>query len=277
MKKTLLALFMLGAASGACAQALPTVGTPVELLDRHLRAAVRYYDAYWVPLPGGPAGAYGYDRYERHDSAGLTWRTRRYVLASGQLVLEQFSVGEVPGYLEGPSREWYESGQLKEELTYHDHRIVGELRTFHPNGQRRRVQTYGAVTGTTFCFSAAGQTLPQCPPYQRFAQLIGEGPDPGRFQYLVQARYAAALPSGYRQPAPLVVYYAFRVDPAGQVRDARVLNAHPGWDPAAVPPALAAAILQAISQLAYATPATVEGEPTNDVVEGFVQTRRVRR
>lgn len=73
------------------------------------------------------------------------------------------------------------------------------------------------------------------------------------------------------------MHYAFRVDSTRQVRDGRVLTAYPGWNLAAVPPALAAAILQAISRLTFAGPATVEGEPTNDLIEGFVQARRVRR
>ena len=278
MKNGLLLAMLLGLGTAVTAQTLPTVSHMDELVDRKYRAAVRYYDRNWLPLPGGPAGAYGYDRIERHDSASISWRTRRYVLATGRLVLQQFWKGEAPGYvLEGGSREWYESGQLKEEVQYRDGQLVGELRTYYASGQRRRVQSFGVITGNSYCYDASGKARPSCPPYHKFAKLLVRGYGTEQYMALVQSLYAKALPAGYRQPEELRVYYAFRVDSTGQVRDGRVLNAYPGWDKAAVAPALEAAILQAIGRLVFAGPATVEGEATNDLIEGIVQAKRVRR
>lgn len=114
---------------------MPTVRVVDEALG--LPAAVRYYDEFWAPLPSGSAGAHCYDRFTRVDSAGLDWNARRYVVATGQLILEQYFTGPVPGgELEGHSREWYETGQLREDLTYHKSRVIGVLRTYFPDGNR---------------------------------------------------------------------------------------------------------------------------------------------
>lgn len=137
------------------------------------------------------------DRIERYDSTGVRWRTRRYVLAIGRLVLEQCWRGEAPGYvLEGASREWYESGQLKEEVQYSNGDLVGELRTFYANGQRRRVQSFGVLTGSSYCFDAAGRPRASCPPYHQFAQPRSRGRGVEQFLGVVQAGYAAGLPAG---------------------------------------------------------------------------------
>ena len=94
---------------------LPVVATVDEMLGK--TSGVRYYDQHWVPLPG-PAGATGYDVYRRIDSVGLKWQLRRYLSTPQRLVLAQFFTEVVLGVgFEGPSREWYPSGQLREEVT----------------------------------------------------------------------------------------------------------------------------------------------------------------
>jgi hypothetical protein len=65
------------------------------------------------------------------------------------------------------------------------------------------------------------------------------------------------------------VYYAFRIDATGAVRDARLLTA-------AAPP-LAKAILQAIAQLPSFEPARLEDQPADKVVEGKVGVKAGRR
>lgn len=262
-------LLLLSAAARAQAPAgLPVVAAPDQLLG--LPGGVRYYDQHWLPLTG-PAGAYGYDVYRHLDSLNLKWRRRRYLLASGRRILEQYFGSVVPGVsagLEGPGREWYPSGQLREEITYHNHHLAGTLRTFYPNGRVRLNQVN--YLGVTACYDSTGRALPDCPDYYTPAQAKGKHIEVAGLPDLVQRRYAALLPAGYAAPAAAPpVYYAFRIDTTGTVRDARLLTA-------AAPP-LATAILQAIAQLPAFTPALLEGQPTDRIVEGQVAVKAGRK
>jgi len=267
----LVLLGLLSSAGAARAQApanLPVVATPHELPGK--AGGVRYYDRNWLPL-AGPAGAYGYDVYRHLDSLSLKWRRRRYVQASGRLILEQYFASEVPGPsagLEGPGLEWYESGQLREEIFYHNHHLAGTLRTFYPNG-RLRLNQINYLGGVVACYDSAGRALPDCPEYYVHAQAKGKKVAVAKLPDLVQQRYPALLPAGYAAPtgAP-PVYYAFRIDSTGTVRDARLLTA-------AAPP-LATAILQAIAQLPAFEPALLEGKPTDKIVEGKAEVKAGR-
>ena len=255
----LLALALGPAAWAQAPASLPVVATPDELPGK--AGGVRYYDQHWLPLPG-PAGAYGYDVYRHLDSLGLTWQRRRYVAASGQQVLKQYFASAVPLVgLEGQSLEWYETGQLREEVTYHKHQVAGTLRTFYLNGRVRRTQAndFGVIA----CYDSTGRPFIDCTEYYVPARSRGKNVAVAKLPDLVQQRYAALLPAGYAVPAgaPLV-YYAFRIDAAGTVRDARLLTA-------AAPP-LATAILQAIAQLPAFEPALLEGQPVDKIIEGKV-------
>ncbi|MCC3155543.1 energy transducer TonB [Hymenobacter sp. BT770] len=269
MRNWLLSILLAGVSTVAHAQTpVPTVRVVDEMLGQ--RAGVRYYDQYWAPLPTGPGGAHCYDRFVRVDSAGLNWQARRYVLSTGRLILEQYFTGLVPGMeLEGPSREWYETGQLREELTYHKSQVVGVLQTYYPDGKPRRTEFSPPAKGTTVCLDSAGHPLPKCPPYHTFAQLSGKNTYSGKFLKSVQQQFAGYLPAGYSQPAGLLVYYAFRIDPTGTVQDARILTDAPAD--------LQAAVLQAVRKLPKFVPAMLEGSLTNDVVEGMVEAKAVRR
>ncbi|HET9504120.1 MAG TPA: hypothetical protein VFO93_11295 [Hymenobacter sp.] len=272
MIKLLLPMLLALAASAAHAQVpahLPVVAAPDQLLGQ--AGGVRYYDQNWLPLTG-PSGAYGYDVYRHlNDSLELKWQRRRYVLASGRLVLEQYFASTVPGPsagLEGLGREWYESGQLREEIYYHNHHLAGTLRTFHPNG-RLRLNQINYLGGVVACYDSAGRALVDCPEYYVHAQAKGRHAPVAKLPDLVQRQYAALLPAGYAAPtAAPPVYYAFRIDTTGTVRDARLLT------PAAPP--VAAAILQAIAQLPAFEPAQLEGKPTNRIVEGKVMVKAGR-
>jgi hypothetical protein len=246
---------------------LPVIATVDELATK--AGGVRHYDEHWVPLPGA-AGSQGYDVYQRLDSAGLTWRLRRYLSRPRPtLLLEQFFTGVVPtSEFEGPSREWYPEGPLREEVTYHKGRIVGTLRTFYPNGKVRRTEAFTPVAATA-CYDSLGQALPRCPDYHTFARLRGKNTYSGKFLTLIQRQYPALLPPGYAPVAAQTIVYAFRIDPAGAVRDARLLTA--------AAPELEKAILQAIAQLPAFEPARLEGEPVDDVIEGAVTVKAGRR
>ncbi|MGI4870309.1 MAG: hypothetical protein ACRYFX_03915 [Janthinobacterium lividum] len=240
--------------------ALPVITNVDALLGKP--GGIRYLDAYQVTLPGADGARY-YDVLQRLDSAGFSWHLRRYALAPRQLVLEQFFTGILPQQvLEGPSREWYASGQLREELAYHKNNFAGMLRTYYPTGKPRRIQTFGGPRTST-CYDSLGQPLAKCPPYHTFATLGGKNTYSGKFLKLVQEQYKKLLPAGYRAPQGLVVYYAFRIDRTGAVREPRVLS------PAA--PELQTAIVQAIRQLPAFGPASYEGQATDDMLEGAIQ------
>lgn len=269
MKNWVLSLILsAGSTSAFCQITVPTVRVVDEALG--LPAAVRYYDEFWAPLPSGPAGAHCYDRFTRVDSAGLDWKARRYVVATGQLILEQYFTGPVPGgELEGHSREWYETGQLREDLTYHKSRVIGVLRTYFPDGKPRRTEFASPAKGTSMCLDSAGHPLAKCPPYHTFAQMKGKNTYSGKFLKQVQQQYIGFLPAAYSQPVELLVFYCFRIDPTGTVRDARILTDAPSG--------LQTAVLQAINQLPLFTPATFDGRLTNDVVEGVVVAKASQR
>jgi len=262
----LLALALSPVAQAQAPANLPVVATPYELPGK--AGGVRYYDQHWLPLPG-PAGAYGYDVYRHLDSLGLTWQRRRYVAASGQQVLKQYFASAVPLVgLEGQSLEWYETGQLREEVTYHKHQLAGTLRTFYRNGRVRRTQAndFGVIA----CYDSTGRPFIDCSEYYVPAQSRGKNVTVAKLPDLVQQRYAALLPAGSNAPAGVPpVHYAFRIDSAGVVRDARLLTA-------AAPP-LEKAILQAIAQLPAFEPARLEDQPVDKIVEGKVEVKAGRR
>jgi hypothetical protein len=262
--KSLLLLVLLvtcnAGAYGQGAAGLPTVISMDELLDK--AGGIRYLDAHQATLPSA-AGAGYYDVLQRLDSASLNWHLRRYTLPTNQLVLEQFFVGVIPQQqLEGHSREWYASGQLREEVVYHKNRVVDTLRTYYPSGQPRRVQTY-TRKATTTCYDSLGNPLRKCPPYHTFATLKGKNTYSGKFLNVVQQHYPQFLPAGYPAPKGQIVYYAFRIDPTGLIQEPRILSV--------VAPELQAAILQAIKQLPAFEPAFYEGQATDDVLDGFVR------
>jgi hypothetical protein len=246
-----------------CAQGAPTLPVIIsidELLARP--GGLRYLDAHQVPLPTA-GGASFCDVFQRLDSAGLNWHSRRYTLPAKGLVLEQFFIGLLPlQMLEGASREWYASGQLREEVLYRKNRVVDTLRTYYPSGKLRRMQVFRRK-GAETCYDSAGNQLAKCPPYHTFATLGGKNTYSGKFLQVIEQQYRRFLPAGYLVPKGQVVYYAFRIDPAGVVQEPRVLSP--------VAPELQAAIIKAIRQLPRFEPAFYEGQAADDVLDGFLR------
>jgi hypothetical protein len=260
----LLAVVMLvGRSLAACAQsapALPLIISCDELLGKP--GGIRYLDAHQVPLPTAD-GAGFCDVFQRLDSLGLNWHLRRYTLPARGLVLEQFFTGVVPlQILEGASREWYASGQLREEVLYHKNGVIDTLRTYYPSGKLRRMQVFHKK-GVETCYDSVGNQLPKCLPYHTFATLGGKNTYSGKFLQVVQQQCRQFLPANYQVPKGQVVYYAFRIDPAGVVQEPRVLSL--------VAPELQAAVIKAIRQLPRFEPAFYEGQATDDILDGFLQ------
>jgi hypothetical protein len=129
--------------------------------------------------------------------------------------------------------------------------------------RRTQANDFGVIA----CYDSTGRPFIDCVEYYVPAQSKGKKVAVTKLPDLVQQRYATLLPTGYAAPASAPpVYYAFRIDAAGTVRDARLLTA-------AAPP-LAAAILQAIAQLPAFEPALLEGQPTDKIIEGRVVVKR---
>ncbi|GAB2965119.1 hypothetical protein GCM10027048_38330 [Hymenobacter coalescens] len=261
-----LCLLLTGCAAGPLAAQttppnLPVVAILDELADKP--AALRYYDQWWAPLPSAE-GAACYDVVQRLDSAGITWRVRRYDLATGRPLLALGFSSALPwGQPEGPSRQWYPSGQLREEIGFRKGVAEGRQRTFYPSGQlRRQVDYYRQKAVRAECYTSAGEPA-DCPPYHTFAQLRRPN-DRSSADVLQQLEqdYPQYLPAGFARPGRGVVHFAFYVDTLGRATAPRILR---GDDPA-----LNAAVLEAIRRLPAFEPARLEGALTHDPIEGFV-------
>ncbi|MCC3158982.1 hypothetical protein LJ737_17195 [Hymenobacter sp. 15J16-1T3B] len=245
----------------AAAQTKPAPNLPVvAVLDelQNQRAALRYYDAAGAPLPTGD-GAASYEVLQRVDSAGIGWRVRRYD-AQTQRPLLVLGFGGAPWSLpEGPSRQWYPSGQLREQASYRKGMAEGRLQTYYPNGETRRlVDYYKQKAVRAECFTAAGEPA-ECPPYHTFAQPTSGSPD---VQQQISQTYPQYLPAGYAKPGKGIVYFAFYVDTLGRATAPRILR---GDDEQ-----LNTAVLEAIRQLPRFEPARLEGRLAPDPIEGFV-------
>lgn len=263
--RLLFCLPLLASASAALptlAQTKPVPDLPVvAVLDelQNQRAALRYYDAAGAPLPAAE-GAASYEVLQRLDSAGISWRVRRYDVASRRPLLALGFGGALPwGVPEGPSRQWYPSGQLREQATFHKGMAEGRQQTYYPNGEtRRRVDYYKQKVVRAECFTAAGEPA-ECPPYHTFAQPTTGSPD---VQQQLAQTYPQYLPAGYARPGKGVVYFAFYVDTLGRATAPRILR---GDDEQ-----LNAAVLEAIRHLPPFEPARLEGRLAPDPIEGFV-------
>ncbi|RAK70147.1 hypothetical protein [Hymenobacter edaphi] len=236
---------------------LPVVAVLDELQDQ--RAGLRYYDAAGAPLPAA-AGAASYEVLQRLDSAGISWRVRRYDMASRRPLLALGFGGALPwGVPEGPSRQWYPSGQLREQASYRKGMAEGRLQTYYPNGETRRlVDYYKQKAVRAECYTATGDAA-ECPPYHTFAQPTSGSPD---VQQQLSQDYPQYLPADYARPGKGIVYFAFYVDTLGRATAPRILR---GDDEA-----LNAAVLEAIRHLPRFEPARLEGRLAPDPIEGFV-------
>jgi TonB family protein len=264
-----LAGFGLALVLTSAASAQVKVVSTLDQLDGQ-RVALRYLDRNLVPLPSAE-GAYAYDILRRADSLGVAWRVRRYTVAGHQQLLDAGYSSELPGVVpHARSREWYPSGQLREDVSYRLGKPDGPMKTYYPSGKLRRDQQNkaGAVVKSE-CFGPDGQALDVCPGYRSAAKLPGKGSGQAAVFQSLQKQFAQFVPKGYARATDAVVHLAFQVDSLGLVRDARVL--------ASDDPALNAAALEAVRKLPRLTPATEEGQPVSSVMEGdffYYPTRR---
>lgn len=114
-----------------------------------------YYDKNSMPVDSrAKASSYSVRTRDAEDS---TKAVLRLYTMSGQIT------GEIPvGYplnqqLDGRTREWYETGQLKLDYTLVDDELDGAVRSFYKDGKPNRRQTYSKgklVEG--FCYSQDG-------------------------------------------------------------------------------------------------------------------------
>ncbi|RTQ45613.1 hypothetical protein EJV47_24285 [Hymenobacter gummosus] len=238
---------------------LPVVAVLDELRDKP--TALRYYDQWWAPLPSAE-GAACYDVLQRQDSAGVNWHVRRYDIATKRPLLDLGFSGPLPWAVpEGRSRQWYPSGQLREEASYRKGMAEGRLRTLYPDGKPRRiVDYYRQRVAKAECFDAAGEAV-ECPAYHTFAQLPADGASPDVVERIAQT-YPQHLPAGFSRAGKGAVYFAFYVDTLGRAQAPRILRSDDEG--------LSAAVLEAIRRLPTFEPARQEGRLTHDAVEGFV-------
>ncbi|WP_165903919.1 TonB family protein [Hymenobacter gummosus] len=249
----------LGLLATAAAAQVKTITAP-EQLDGQ-RVAVRYLDRHLVPLPSAE-GAYAYDVIRRADSLGVRWRVRRFTVQGHQQLLDAGFSSEMPWVTpHARSREWYPSGQLREDVSYRLGKPDGPMKTYYPSGKLRRDQQNKAGTVVkSECFGPEGQALDECPGYRTAAKLPGKGAGQAILFQSAQKQFAQFVPKTFTRATDATVHLAFRVDSLGYVHDARVL--------ASDDPQLNAAALETVRKLPRLTPATEEGQPVSSVMEG---------
>lgn len=269
-------LRFIGAAVGAAALALSPAAQAqtkvISTLDQleGQRVALRYLDRNLVPLPSAE-GAYAYDILRRADSLGVRWRVRRFTVQGHQPLLDAGYAGELPGQVPHVRvREWYPSGQLREDVSYRLGKPDGPMKTYYPSGKLRRDQQNKA--GAVFkseCFAADGRALDECPGYRTAAKLAGKGSGQAAVFQSMQRQFIQFVPKTYARATDATVHVAFLVDSLGFVRDARVLAS----DDAQLSPAA----LETVRKLPRLVPATEHDQPVSSVMEGefyFYPSRR---
>ncbi|WP_400190844.1 energy transducer TonB [Hymenobacter sp. B81] len=256
-------------ASASLSQAQVKVVATLDQLENQ-RAGVRYLDRDLVPLPSAQ-GAYAYDVMRRADSLGVKWRVRRFTVQGHRQLLDAGFSSELPfGTLHARSREWYPSGQLREDVSYRLGKPDGPMKTYFPTGKSRRDQQNraGAVVKGE-CYAPGGQVLEECPLYRSSARLAGKGAGQVALFQGMQKQFAQFLPKGYSRATDAAVHVAFGVDSLGNVLEPRVLASDDAQ--------LNAAALETVRRLPRLQPATEEGQPVPSVMEGqffYYPTRR---
>lgn len=262
------AVVTLGLLAGPAAAQVKVISTLDQLEGQ--RVAVRYLDRHLVPLTSAE-GAYAYDILRRADSLGVRWRVRRFTVQDHRQLLDAGFAGELPGQLpHARSREWYPSGQLREDVSYRLGKPDGPMKTYYPNGRLRRDQQNRAGTVVKAeCFGPEGQALDGCPGYSTAARLPGKGAGQAILFQSLQKQFAQFVPASYLHSTDATVHVAFQVDSLGYVHGARVL--------ASDDPELNAAALETVRKLPRLSPATAEDQPVSSVMEGdffYYPTRR---
>ena len=82
-----------------------------------------------------------YSVIERN-SADTNKVVERAYFKSGQIKSERYYHPYSKKHLDGNSKEWYESGQIRRDINHEDGSLNGELRTYWEDGQLKRHDTY---------------------------------------------------------------------------------------------------------------------------------------
>ena len=119
---------------------------------------VEYFDETGFRLPSEAGADYRTETTLR-DSVGAA--VREYYLPSGKLKAYTPYANLPRKQRHGTSSQYYESGQLREQVTYQAGKMMGDLVTYYPDGTLKRRDHHAPgqpVTGE--CFGADGQPRP---------------------------------------------------------------------------------------------------------------------
>ncbi len=117
-----------------------------------------YFDEIGFRLPSEAGADYRTETTYRDSVGGVV---REYYLPSGKLREYTPYANLRRQQRHGTSSQYYESGQLRRQVTYQAGRMVGDLVTYYPDGTLKRRDHYAPgqpVTGE--CFGADGQPRP---------------------------------------------------------------------------------------------------------------------
>ncbi|MBO2011153.1 energy transducer TonB [Hymenobacter negativus] len=119
---------------------------------------IEYFDETRFRLPSEAGADYRTETAFRDSVSGMI---REYYLPSGKLKDYTPYANLRRKQRHGTSSQYYESGQLREQVTYQAGKMVGDLVTYYPDGnlKRRDHHTPGQPT-TGECFGADGKPRP---------------------------------------------------------------------------------------------------------------------
>jgi protein TonB len=199
MKKILLILFLL--------QGCLAFGQDTTYYDRDGVSVKTYKGAYF----------YNINRADQPDTSREN--SRSYYL-SGQIKLEMIYTDYKNKKITGKAKEYFESGQLKEEIDYKDGKMNGTLMTYWANGKTKRKEHYendSLIEGK--CFNHAGKDTS----YYNYVDLPDyPGGDNGLMNYL---KTSIVYPQVAKEAGIQgTVYVAFIITKTGQVKGVRLLR-----------------------------------------------------
>lgn len=178
---------------------------------------VKYFDEtrFWLPSEAG--ANYRTETTYRDSVSGIE---REFYLPSGKLKEYTPYASLRRNMRHGTSSQYYESGQLRQQVTYLAGKMAGDLVTYYPDGTLKRRDHHAAgqpVTGE--CFGADGQPRPYFPYQKTPVYTEGDGD---------QAAVVNAVMRNTRYPSEAlrnrvygIVKILFIVDKHGQVQHIR--------------------------------------------------------
>jgi protein TonB len=222
MSRLSIALTLLPRATALCAVLLacqpgPTQAQTAPPAPNSRPVKVEYFDETGFRLPSEGGADYRTETTYRDSVGGAV---REYYLPSGKLKEYTPYANLRRKQRHGTSSQYYESGQLRQQVTYQAGKMLGDLVTYYPDGTLKRRDHHAPgqpVTGE--CFGADGKPRPYFSYQKMPVYTDGTGDQAAVVQAVMRnTRYP---PEALRQRVYGKVKILFIVDKRGLVQHIR--------------------------------------------------------